>query len=78
MSNQPPEATADLLRCKCGTDRNSKYCLRDREYSFLGSLYLLWGGTSVPTSVKFRCMKCGHTFDSTSRPSECRNYITGS
>lgn len=63
-------------RCGCGTDRDSKLCIRDRQYSFLRTLYLLWGGTSVPTRVSFRCVKCGKTFDSTTHPSECRQYIT--
>jgi hypothetical protein len=62
-------------RCKCGTDRDSKFSVRDRQYSFLGILYLLWGGTSVPTKVSFRCVKCGRMFDSTTRESECRQYI---
>jgi hypothetical protein len=65
-----------LPRCACGTDRESKFCVRDREYSFLRTLYLLWGGTSVPTKVSFRCVKCGKTFDVTTHPSECRQYIT--
>jgi hypothetical protein len=69
------EANPEGPRCRCGTDRNSKYCLKDREYSFLGNLYLLWGGTSIPTRVSFRCIKCGKAFDSTTRPSECRSYI---
>lgn len=64
-----------LPTCPCGTDRDSRFCVRDREYGFFGTLYLLWGGTSVPTRVRFRCVKCGKTFDSTTRPSECRNYI---
>jgi hypothetical protein len=70
------EVTApELPRCKCGTDRASKYCIQDRQYSVVGTLYLLWGGTSVPTKVNFRCVKCGATFDSTTRPSECRRYV---
>jgi hypothetical protein len=64
-----------LPTCKCGTDADSKYCVRDREYGFLGTLYLLWGGTSVPNKVSFRCVKCGETFEVTTQPSECRLYI---
>ena len=61
--------------CRCGTDRRSKYSVVDREYSFLGMLYLLWGGTSVPVKVAFRCVKCGKWFDSSSRPAICRQQI---
>jgi hypothetical protein len=62
-------------QCKCGTTRSSKFAVKEREYGFFGVLYLLWGGTSVPTKVSFRCVKCGATFDSTTREAECRRYI---
>jgi hypothetical protein len=61
--------------CKCGTDADSKFCVRDREYGFFGTLYLLWGGTSVPSKVSFRCVKCGETFEVTTSAVECRRYI---
>lgn len=64
-----------LPRCQCGTDARSKYAVIDREYSFFGTLYLLWGGTSVPSRVSFRCVKCGEMFESTTSPSVCREYI---
>jgi DNA-directed RNA polymerase subunit RPC12/RpoP len=62
-------------QCKCGTDRLSKYSVVDREYSFVRTLYLLWGGTSVPTKVSFRCVKCGDMFESSTRPAVCREHI---
>ena len=77
----PAETAADdqaeepLPSCGCGTDRLSKFSVRDRQYSFLGTLYLLWGGTSIPSKVSFRCVKCGKTFDATTDPSECRQYV---
>ncbi len=66
---------ATLRQCKCGTDRDSKYAYAEREYSFLGTLYLLWGGTSVPTKVTFLCVKCGDRFDSSTSPRVCRNHV---
>jgi hypothetical protein len=78
MSQAPglhgPEEEA-VPTCKCGTDADSKFCVRDREYGFFGTLYLLWGGTSVPSKVSFRCVKCGETFEVTTRAVECRRYI---
>lgn len=62
-------------QCKCGTTRNTKFCVNERQYGFWGILYLLWGGTAVPTKVSFRCVKCGSLFDSTTREAECRRYI---
>jgi hypothetical protein len=67
---------SELPRCKCGTDRTSKFSVIERQYGFFGILYLVWGGTSIPTKVTFRCVKCGSIFDSTTREVECRRYIT--
>jgi hypothetical protein len=68
---QPTEAP----RCKCGTDKGSKYAIVDRQYTFFGILYLLWGGTSVPSRVTFRCVKCGDAFDVSTLASVCRQHI---
>ncbi len=68
-------AATELPHCKCGTDRTSKYMVVHRDYSFVRILYLLWGGTSVPTKVSFQCVKCGDVFDSSTRESICRQYI---
>ena len=35
----------------------------ERDYSLWGLLYLIWGGTSVPTQVSFRCPKCADIFE---------------
>ena len=72
--NEAP-ATPSLPHCKCGTNRTSKFSVTHRDYSFLGILYLIWGGTSVPIKVSFQCVKCGRMFDSSDRPAVCRQYI---
>lgn len=71
----PAPAAPEMPRCKCGTDRDSKFRIVTRDYTFMGTLYLLWGGTSVPTKVTFHCVKCGEVFDTSTRPSVCRRYI---
>jgi hypothetical protein len=83
VSEPNPDATegvggeaSELPRCGCGTDRASKFSVVHRQYGFFGTLYLLWGGTAVPTRVSFRCVKCGAQFDASTRPSVCRQYIT--
>ena len=75
MAEAPSGDAASLPHCRCGTDRNSKYAYAGREYSFFGTLYLLWGGTSVPTKVTFTCVKCGNAFDSSTSPRVCRGYV---
>jgi hypothetical protein len=74
----PPAQEADeevLPTCKCGTNAESKFCVKDREYSFVRLLYLLWGGTSVPSKISFRCVKCGETFEVSTDPAVCRQYV---
>jgi hypothetical protein len=67
--------SVELPTCKCGTDRDSKFAVCEREYGALAILYLVWGGTSVPKKVSWRCVKCGQVFDSSTREVICRRYI---
>jgi hypothetical protein len=64
-----------LPTCKCGTDRTRREATPEREYTLLGTLYALWGGTPIPQVVRFRCVHCGVVFDSCSDRQEVRNYI---
>ncbi len=77
VSPAAPTADAEQAQptCPCGTDRDSKFAVIGRDYTFLGILYLLWGGTAVPRKVTFSCVKCGAAFDSSTAPSVCRRYI---
>ena len=63
-------------RCRCGTDRTNRAASPEREYSLAGACYLLWGGTSVPTRVRFRCIFCGNVFDECTDRASLRAYIT--
>jgi hypothetical protein len=65
----------ELPACRCGTNAESRFCVAGREYSFVRLLYLLWGGTSIPTKVSFRCVKCGEVFETSTSPSVCRRYV---
>jgi hypothetical protein len=64
-----------LPTCKCGTNRTHRAATPEREYSLLGALYALWGGTSIPTLVRFRCVHCGVTFDETRDRGDMRAFI---
>jgi len=65
----------DLPQCKCGTTRRSKYSVANRDYSFVGLLYLLWGGTAIPTKVSFRCVKCGALIESSTSRRVCEEHV---
>ena len=72
-----PEADDEdeLPECKCGTNRTSKFSVVNRDYTFWGLLYLLWGGTSIPSKVSFRCVKCGSLFESTMSRAVCKDNV---
>jgi hypothetical protein len=62
MANE--SSISKLPTCACGTDRTCREATPEREYTTLGAVYALWGGTSVPLRVSFRCVRCGVVFDS--------------
>lgn len=64
-----------LPTCRCGTDRTRREATPERDYSFLGAVYALWGGTSIPSKVSFRCVLCGEVFDSCSDAATRRAHI---
>jgi hypothetical protein len=64
-----------LPTCKCGTDRTRREATPERDYTFLGTLYALWGGTAIPSRVSFRCVHCGVEFDACSDVATRRAYI---
>ncbi len=66
---------SELPTCSCGTDRTRREATPEREYSFLGTLYALWGGTSVPSRINFRCVHCGVVFDARSDVATRRAFI---
>jgi hypothetical protein len=63
LSSTDASASADWPTCTCGTDRTMRAATPEREYSFLGTMYALWGGTAIPIRVNFRCVHCGVVFD---------------
>jgi hypothetical protein len=71
----PSAAEEELPHCKCGTTRDDKHAVAERDYTMFGELYLMWGGTSIPKRVTFKCVLCGQPFEQTTSPSMCRKYI---
>jgi hypothetical protein len=64
-----------LPTCRCGTDRTRREATPEREYTTLGAIYALWGGTSIPSRVNFRCVHCGVVFDSRADTATRRAHI---
>ncbi len=64
-----------LPTCRCGTTRADRAASPEREYTLSGTFYLLWGGTSVPSRVRFRCIHCGEIFDECTERRICRDYV---
>ncbi len=70
-----PATAANLPTCPCGTNMHSRAATPEREYSLAGACYALWGGTSVPSRVNFRCVHCGIVFDVRSDLATRRAFI---
>jgi hypothetical protein len=70
-----PYRTSALPMCKCGTNRTHRAATPERQYTFMGTLYALWGGTSVPSRVEFRCVHCGVVFDACTDTPTRRAFI---
>ena len=68
-------ARPDLPTCRCGTDRTRREATPERDYSVLGAMYALWGGTSIPSRVSFRCVHCGVVFDTRTDLATRRAFI---
>jgi hypothetical protein len=66
---------ASLPTCRCGTDRTSRAATPERDYSLRGALYAMWGGTSVPSKISFRCVHCGVVFEARSDMATRRAYV---
>lgn len=60
--------------CACGTTRNDKFAVAETEHTILGNLYTIWGGTSIPIRVNFRCIKCDTLFDSSTNKKVCWDH----
>lgn len=75
MTMQNESNVPRLPTCACGTDRTCREATPEREYSLAGAVYALWGGTSVPASVSFRCVHCGIVFDKRSDMATRRAFI---
>ncbi len=76
MSNGVDSSTEDRLpTCKCGTDRTREEAIAERDYTLFGALYVMWGGTPVPSVVRFRCVKCGEIFQSCTDMATRRAHI---
>ena len=69
-----PSGACDCHAHICGPMARHAYA-PERIYTLRGALYALWGGTSVPSSVNFRCVHCGVIFDQRSDLATRRQYI---
>ncbi len=65
----------DTPHCGCGTTRHDRNAVPYCDYSTLGVLYLLWGGTVVPKRVRFGCVLCGKEFDRVTDRAETRAFV---
>ena len=75
MTTTQALAPRTLPTCRCGTDRTRREATPERDYTMLGAMYALWGGTAIPSRVNFRCVHCGVIFDGASDVATRRAHI---
>lgn len=61
--------------CPCGHDRSHFMVSPEPRYSGLDWFWVLFGITTMPREVSFRCRRCGQTFDRTTDPKEMARCI---
>lgn len=62
-------------RCKCGHDRTHYMVTPDGKYSGMGWFWVLFGVTTRPVRIEYRCRRCGEVFDETTDPQELADHI---
>jgi hypothetical protein len=69
-------AAGPLPTCRCGHDRSHHMVSKDRKYTLWGSIWVtLFGVSTVPIRIEYRCRRCGKVFDQTTDPEELENYL---
>ena len=52
-----------MTTCPCGTDRTPPNAEELRQFTKMSMFLLLFGVSAVPSSLEFKCKKCGQIFD---------------
>jgi len=65
----------ERLRCSCGYDRDHYMVSPEPQYNALDWIWVVFGITTIPFEVRFRCRTCGQTFDHTRDATLMRRYI---
>ncbi len=64
QNSDHPESPSDILpQCPCGHDRNHHMVSGQGTYTWSGWFWVLFGVTTKPTRVSFRCRRCNTHFD---------------
>lgn len=61
--------------CSCGHDRRHWMVSPEPQYTGLDWVWVIFGITTIPREVRFRCRRCGETFDRTTDDAEMRRHI---
>jgi hypothetical protein len=73
-STEAHEAT-EQKTCRCGHDRDHYMVTVDKEYSAGGWFTVLFGISTVPSKVKFRCTLCGDVLEELTDPAALKKHI---
>lgn len=68
LLNAQTDASGKLPHCSCGHTRNHHLVSPECKYSGMGWFWVIFGVTTRPKEVTFRCRKCGERFETTRDP----------
>lgn len=67
------DATAP--RCKCGYSLGNFWVRPEAQYGLMGTLGLIFGVTSLPSRVDYRCSHCRTVLKSLTESNELKDYL---
>jgi len=71
-----PEASEEEgPTCPCGHERGHFMVSPEPQYTGLDWVWVIFGITTIPYEVRFKCRRCGDVFDRTTDDALMRRYI---
>jgi hypothetical protein len=74
-AHEPDEPGPARPTCKCGHDRAHYMVSAVGEYSAWGWFTVLFGISTRPLRLTYKCRRCNVTFDSTDDPTELDKHM---
>lgn len=74
MSDVADNTTTLEARCRCGHTRDNFWVRPARTYGVWGLICMMFGVTTKPSRVDYKCAHCEHTFETITDPAELERF----